>query len=263
MPKTMHESWEALHKTPRTPLRLQIAGQYAAPEGKDFPFHRDRTWEVIYYRSGAIDSVVGGEHHPGLPGVVLAIPPRLLHGELAKTAYVNYFIQIDAPEDQPWPRICYDDEHGSIGNVCGAIVREWLGGATERSRMIGLLIDQLDVTLRRALEQTHLPEGERIVREAERLIGERFRGQVMIADVAREIGVSPSGLRALFGRHRAGTPMAYLQAIRVQHALGIIRNSNLSLETVAHACGYDSASHLSRHVKRVTGQSPGALRGRG
>jgi transcriptional regulator GlxA family with amidase domain len=57
--------------------------------------------------------------------------------------------------------------------------------------------------------------------------------------------------------------MAYLQAIRVQHALGIIRNSNLSLETVAHACGYDSASHLSRHVKRVTGQSPGALRGRG
>ncbi len=85
----------------------------------------------------------------------------------------------------------------------------------------------------------------------------------MIADVAREIGISPSGLRSLFSRHRAGTPMAYLQAIRVQHALGIIRNSNLSLEAVAHACGYDSASHLSRHVKRVTGQSPGTLRGRG
>lgn len=263
MHETMHESWVELHETPYPSLRLRIAGQYAAPEGKDFPPHRDRTWEVIYYRSGAIDSVVGGEVHPGLPGVVLAIPPRVLHGELARTAYVNFFIQIEAPDDQAWPRICYDDEHGSIGNVCGALVREWLGGATERDRMIRLLVDQLDLALRREREQGGLPPGERLVREAERLIGERFRGHVTIAEVAREIGVSPSGLRALFGRHREGTPMAYLQAIRVQYALGIIRNSNVSLETVADACGYDSASHLSRHVKRVTGQSPGALRGRG
>ncbi len=258
MHQAMHQPWERLHKTPR--LRLEVAGHYAAPIGKHFPLHRDRTWEVIYYRTGAIDSVVGGEVHQGLPGVVLTIPPGLAHAERATTAYSNYFIQVEAPAEQAWPRLCYDDEHASIGNVCGALVREWPVGAADRCQMIALLVDQLDILLRRALEQTHLASGERLVLEAERLIHERFRGRLTIAEVASEIGISPSFLRTLFVRHRGQTPMASLQAMRVQHALGIIRNSNVSLETVADACGYDSASHLSRHVKRVTGQSPGALR---
>lgn len=258
MHQTMHGPWERLHKTPR--LRLELAGRYAAPEGRHFPLHRDRTWEVIYYRTGAIDSVVGDQVHPGLPGVVLAIPPGLAHAERARTAYSNFFIQIEAPPEQAWPRLCYDDEHASIGDVCGALVREWLGGATDRGPMIALLVARLDILLRRALEQTQLPTGERLVREAERLIQERFRAHLTIAEVAREIGVSPSFLRVLFVRHRGQKPLAYLQTIRVQHALGLLRNSNVSLETAAEACGYSSASHLSRRVKQATGQSPGALR---
>ena len=55
--------------------------------------------------------------------------------------------------------------------------------------------------------------------------------------------------------------MDYLQALRVRSALGMLRNGDAGLETIADACGYDSASHLSRHIKRATGVSPGALRG--
>jgi AraC-like DNA-binding protein len=260
----MHDSSERLHKT--LPIRLQCrldaAGSYEAPQGKDFPPHWHRTWEVVYYREGAIECPTGRDVFPGLPGVVIATPPLMVHAERAITAYKNFYLQIDAPADHPWPRICYDDEHATLGGVCGALVREHVGQAPDRDEMIALLLDQLDLLLQRARVQPHLPEPERLVREAERLMQERSRGPLRIMDVAREVGVSPSFLRAQFLHLRGRTPRAYLQAVRIQHALSLIRNSNVPLEAVAAACGFDSASHLSRHVKRASGKSPGSLRER-
>lgn len=260
MHQTMHRSSECLHESPRPRLQLAKAGPHEAPRGDDYPPHSDHCWELIYYRAGSIDSVVGGEVLPGRPGVLLTIPPGIVHAERASTAYSNFWIQVEAPEHQPWPRVCYDDEHGTFGHVCAALVREWRGRALGREAMVGLLLEQLDVLLQRAHDQAGMAAGERLVREAERLLEERSRRPVSIKAIADEIGVSPSCLRAQFARRRGRPPMAILQDVRVQHALGLLRNSNAPLETIASACGYDSASHLSRHVKRVTGKSPGALR---
>jgi AraC-like DNA-binding protein len=42
----------------------------------------------------------------------------------------------------------------------------------------------------------------------------------------------------------------------VRHALNLLRTSDITIEAVALQCGYDSASHLSRHIKRATGKAP-------
>ncbi|GAA1572807.1 hypothetical protein GCM10009804_31680 [Kribbella hippodromi] len=49
--------------------------------------------------------------------------------------------------------------------------------------------------------------------------------------------------------------------VRLRHALAHIRNSTLPLQAIASLTGYNSASHLSRHIKAATGTAPGALRG--
>jgi transcriptional regulator GlxA family with amidase domain len=54
--------------------------------------------------------------------------------------------------------------------------------------------------------------------------------------------------------------MSHLQAVRARRAISLLHNSTLTLEAIASMCGYDSASHLSRMVKRSTGKSPGTLR---
>ena len=55
-------------------------------------------------------------------------------------------------------------------------------------------------------------------------------------------------------------PRAHLAALRLRFALGQLRTSTLTLESVARLAGYSSASHLSRHVRSATGVSPGELR---
>ena len=179
---------------------------------------------------------------------------------MSATAWSCYYIWIDAPSDHPWPRVYHDDTNRTFGSLCNVLVREWGGQESERAEMLSLLLSQFDILLRRSYGQHQLSPAERLVRHVERRLEESFARPLTIKELANEAGVSPSYLRAQFTRLRGHTPMAYLQTLRVQHALALIPNSNLTLEAIAHVCGYDSASHLSRYIKRATGKSPGAFR---
>ncbi len=256
----MHETMQLLHKTPDARIRLIGAGAYQAPTGVDFPPHQHHTWELVYYRNGYIQCPVGHEQYSSQPGMLLLTPPHTVHAEIAVTAYSNYYIAVDAPADHPWGRRCYDDQDRNLESICRAMVREWGGRSPDRETMLELLLCQLDILLRRARSQQQISDGESVVRAAERLLEERFASEITIEQAAREIGVSPSNLRALFARLRGNSPLAHLHAVRLRRATEFLRNSSLTLERIAALCGYDSASHLSRHVKRATGKSPGALR---
>lgn len=256
----MHESPRDLHETPSPVHALTTTGTWEAPKGRDFPLHRHSTWELVYYRSGHVACPVGDQMYESQPGMFLLTPPFTFHAEYARTAYSNYFISIDAPVDTPWPRVCFDDANRTFGSLCALIVREFSAHASDRNELLNLLLRELDLLLRREHEREFLPDAEILVRQAERIIEEHWAEPLTIADVAAEVGTSPSSLRAHFAQRRHRAPKAYLQSLRVQRALSLIRTSSLSLEEIATVCGYDSSSHLSRFVKRATGHSPGSFR---
>ncbi len=262
----MQNSPNLLHETfASCPLRLQHAGAYEAPKGKHFlPHQHPRHWEFVYYRQGAIRCTVGSDVYDVRPGAALLTPPGTIHAEYAHTAYANFYVLLDGPPaaNAPYPRMCFDDAEQSLGTLCSALVREWTGREAGRETLLDLLVAQLDILLRRKHEAARpISAGETTVAQAETLLRERFASGVRIGDVAREVGASPSLLRAQFVRLRGETPVARLQSIRLEHALALLAaDANLTLDAVADLCGYDSASHLSRHVKRATGKSPGACR---
>jgi AraC-like DNA-binding protein len=249
-----------LHRTPDLPYRFINAGTHDASLGLHLPAHQHTSWELVYYRIGYPECRLGNEVYVGEPGLLLATPPRIMHSEKAHTAYKTFWITIDAPETIDWPRMCLDDTDRTIGQVCTTLVREAGSQAQGTERMRTLLVEQLDLLLRRAQEQRDLSPNERLIRAAEQIIDERFATAMLIKDVAQELGVSPSHLRAQFLYWRGQTPMSHLQTVRARRAISLLHNSTLTLEAIASMCGYDSASHLSRMVKRSTGKSPGALR---
>lgn len=258
----MHDMTQLLHGSPRADIRLIGAGPYFAPQGKDFPAHQHLTWELCYYRTGHIRCPLGDEIYEGRPGVLLATPPATMHAEIATTDYSNFFLILDAPPDMCWPRMCIDDADQTLGHLCATIVRESRAQHDGHDEMLSLLLRQLDLLLQRARQQHYLPTPERLVREVEYILEARYATPITFAEIASEIGVSPSYLRAQFVRLRGYPPKVHLQNIRTREALARLWNSTLTLEAIADLCGYDSASHLSRHIKRATGKSPGVLRGR-
>ena len=262
----MQNAPDLLHETfPPCALRLQHAGAYEAPKGKHFlPHQHPRHWEFVYYRRGAIRCTLGPDVYDVRPGAALLTPPGTVHAEYAHTAYANFYLLLEGPPavEAPYPRICFDDAQQSLGTLCAALVREWAGREPSRDALLPLLVAQLDVLLQRKHKATlPISPAEALVAQAEMLLREQFAAGVRVGDVAREVGVSPSLLRAHFLRLRGETPIARLQKIRLEHALALLAaDANLTLDALADLCGYDSASHLSRHVKRATGKSPGACR---
>ncbi|MBC7945038.1 MAG: helix-turn-helix transcriptional regulator [Burkholderiales bacterium] len=247
-----------MHKSPALPFSLASAGEWSAPKSKDFPAHKHTYWEIVYYRSGKIRVMIANESYDILPGMVLITPPETIHAEIARTAYANFYIGIDAPPGVAWPRVCFDNGEREFEKVCGAIVNEWRASRPQRDTMLSLMLNQLTILIQRTAD--HVSSAEALVRKTEQIIAQRFTVRPTIAEIAREAGASVSSLRAHFARLRKRSPLDYMHAVRLRHALTLLRTSNLTLDAVADLCGYHSASHLSRHVKHATSISPGAFR---
>lgn len=57
------------------------------------------------------------------------------------------------------------------------------------------------------------------------------------------------------------SPKEYVNIIRFQHALSIIRNSDgkQNLSDIAFECGYYDQAHLSNDIKKNTGMVPSQI----
>jgi AraC-like DNA-binding protein len=119
---------------------------------------------------------------------------------------------------------------------------------------------ELDVFMRRFKIQDSGTHIVRVVSEAKRVLEERYVSPPNMAELASRLGVSHSSLYSHFKEIYGMSPKRYLMSIRMNHALGLIRHTNSTLETIALSCGFNSVSHLSGQVKEETGLSPGALR---
>lgn len=80
--------------------------------------------------------------------------------------------------------------------------------------------------------------------------------------VAHACGVSKRGLERAFAKHSTASPAAIIREQRSAGILRLLENQSLGLSMIAQQSGFGDAAGLSNFVKRVTGKSPGAWRGR-
>lgn len=236
-------------------------GQYQAPAGRHAAPHRYRVWKLTRYQSGSIDAYVDGIRHPVVKGSILAIPPGVSHAERAHTAYSNTYLLINAPRQWPWPLTPVHEQTSSLDIAFSALSEEAIRSDPFAATMISALITQIDITLRRATDNAGLSRPAAIVNTVERLFAQHHAETVKISEIAHQVGVSASTLRAYFVRELGTSPQARLRQIRLQYAMLLLRTSDLTVEAIATRSGYHSASHLSRHLKATDGRPPGDLRG--
>ena len=105
------------------------------------------------------------------------------------------------------------------------------------------------------------PERARPVDDARRYIHANLHEpRLTLADVARAAHVTPAHLIRSFRAAHGVTPKEYVWQRRVALGIDLLANTGLPLATVAERCGFKTAHHFSRRVKRATGLAPAALR---
>lgn len=92
------------------------------------------------------------------------------------------------------------------------------------------------------------------------LIHDRFDERLEIAEIAGEVGVEPTALARAFRAHFQVPLGTYQRNLRLARAGELLADTEVPLSRVALRAGFYDQSHLSRHFRRYTGQTPGEYR---
>ncbi|RUS42864.1 helix-turn-helix domain-containing protein [Cohnella sp. AR92] len=234
------------------------------------------TYIVRLQAEGVSRALVGGELREIVPGDLLLFKPgepyELRIGETETPAGAkgsgDYFIMcLGEGMDEWWeqrrrPTKSRIAEDGRINAIWQQLILEHrrLGGGDPE--LITLLARTLLAMLDRAIAE--VPEA----RSAVALHALRMRSfienhsteELKLEDVARDAQLSVSRAVHLFKEHFGISIIAYLQQIRLAHAMNLLAYSQLSLEQIAAESGLGSYAYLHRLFRARYGLSPGAYR---
>jgi AraC family transcriptional regulator len=237
-------------------------------ERRRLPAH---THELAYFcllLGGAYREQVGRRVYEYEPFTVMFHPPGLRHRDEVGASGGRFFnVEIqggwlerlrECGASVPGP--VRDARGGELVWLAARLYREYRDNdAPTRLDAEGLVLEML--------ARAALPEGTEERRPpawlgtAVELLRAEFRESLTVADVAARVGVHPFHLSKVFRRFRRQSVGDYVQRLRVRHAAGLLAAGGMSLAEVALASGFSDQSHFTRVCHRVTGATPGALRG--
>jgi AraC-like DNA-binding protein len=136
--------------------------------------------------------------------------------------------------------------------------RRFEGDAIEHS--LGLTdAPLLTARAERAIEQKGRLTPSQLVRATELLVEKCFR-DILLGDIAREVGLSRQYFTKSFKATLGVTPHRWLQLYRLQKAKDLLQHSSHPIADIAIECGFADQSHLTRVFVMLTGSTPAAWR---
>lgn len=135
-------------------------------------------------------------------------------------------------------------DHGAeLANACARYLLH------DRIRLPG---ERQNVTNRVPFGQT-TPDA---LREAIRLMEANLEAPLPIPEIASTIGLSQRQLSRLFRAHTKCSPVQYYRNIRLDRGRSLITQTEMSILSVAIACGFESAEYFSRAYRDRFETSP-------
>jgi AraC family transcriptional regulator len=154
-----------------------------------------------------------------------------------------------------------------LETLCWAVKREMEAGCPSGR----LYLDGLALAVASRVVARHSsvakPATERIeglrgrkLKQVLSFIEEQLAEDVSLAQIAAVAGISASHLNTLF-RISMGVPVhKYLIERRVERAKTLLMEDSLSMAEIAAASGFAHQSHMARHMRRVLGLPPSAMK---
>ena len=116
---------------------------------------------------------------------------------------------------------------------------------------------ELLILIYRYMDEAYLPIcTNESLKKAIAYIRLNYHENININSIAEHIGISERYLRILFSQHLNLSPLNYLNQIRINKAIELLRNTEMSIKEVCFQCGFQSPQYFSRIFKQQTGISP-------
>lgn len=106
------------------------------------------------------------------------------------------------------------------------------------------------------LENKKIKSRVTLVSKAKEYISNNYQFDIKVADIAKDISITPEYLSAIFKEVEGISTIGFLKNIRLNVALSYLDNTTLKINEISKRCGYKSPLYFSNDFKKYYGVSP-------
>ena len=111
-------------------------------------------------------------------------------------------------------------------------------------------------------EQSTQGENKTYVQQATEYIVKNYSKDISVDMLALELALNKNYLIKLFKKSMSVTPNKYITEVRLYHAELLLVGSDMSVQSIAEACGFNTTSYFIKRFKEAFGKTPYAYRSR-
>ena len=212
---------------------------------------------MIFLLAGQIEVDTQQQTVTGRSGEALIYPQGVGHIEwsVGKVPGRMYCLAWWGPPESAWPLVC-PDRRGRM-----ALLLEWMQELSPaQSEEDQQTLNTLLAALLAEYGGSRSAGGDERLASARRYVQAHLAEPLSLDDLARAAFLSRYHFASLFRAEVGIAPMEWVRQARVEAARTLLLTSTLPLAAIAPQVGLRDEFHLSRVFRRVTGQSPSALR---
>ncbi len=127
-------------------------------------------------------------------------------------------------------------------------------------RLTGMLYLFLSAIAKAQQTKIEAPSGNTYVNHAVAYIQNHYSIPVSVEEISDYVGINRSYLSSLFKEYTGMSPIKYLQNFRITRAQHMLTVTDISVESIALSCGYQSAEAFHKIFRQLTGTSPKTFR---
>ena len=240
--------------------------------------HYHSSVEMMKVLEGKINLQIGTNYYECNKGDIVFILPSMLHGVSSltedamiqgvvfETSLVNIpILQFDFSEMfHRNQRIQYiiNEKDDIYEELCFNIVKllEVYGtfNANARIQIVSRLLLCMGLLIQKfSLEISIHDKNYRKLLPILQYIDKHYTEKIQIAELSKIIHVCDDRMIRLFKEVTGETPVEYILNLRVEHALKLLMEDNLSIAEIAEKTGFGSATYMTRVFKQKLGITPG------
>lgn len=93
-----------------------------------------------------------------------------------------------------------------------------------------------------------------------RYIHEHYKENIALPDFAQSLNITANYYAVLFRQITSFSFSEFLISIRMYHAARLLKETNLSIASIAESCGFSDAAYFSHYFKKIYRQTPRGYR---
>ncbi len=226
---------------------------------------------LLWFSRGQGRITLGGVTRGYGPNNAIFIPPGVMHGfEISNQTHGQALFfgrdsDVALPPAAHHLRIREAIAQGEIGSILEAIQRESESTRLAADRALRSHLGLLSVWLERQIasnanEAIRPSAARRLVTRYAVLVEREYRAGTPVADIARELGVTPTHLSRACRDACGKSALELMQERRLYEARRLLRDTPVPIKDIAQLLGYRSPGYFSRAFQAGTGSTPNAFR---